>query len=64
MSRSTLASASSAISGLLRNDEQHLLLALQLLQQVRLEVGAARHLEDLEQREQRDVVVQRDRCAR
>ena len=39
--------------------QQHLLLPLEFLQQVRLQVRAARHLQDLEQREQRDVVVER-----
>src|SRR6185436_15342219 len=39
--------------------EQHLLLALELLQQIGLEIGAARDLEDLEQREQRHVMVVR-----
>src|SRR5690606_25736258 len=34
------------------------LLALELLEQVGLEVGAARHLHDLEQGEERDVVVE------
>ena len=56
MSRSTLASAASAICGLLRNGD--LLLALEFLQ-VGLEIGAARDLHDLEQREQRDVMVVR-----
>ena len=45
--------------GIVAERQQHLLLALELLQQVRLEVGAARDLEDLEQREQRHVVVVR-----
>ena len=49
MSRSTPASASSAMSGLFAERQQHLLLPLELLQQVGLEVGAAGHLEDLEQ---------------
>jgi hypothetical protein len=39
--------------------QQHLLLPLQFLQQVGLEVGAARDLEDLEQRQQRYVMVER-----
>jgi hypothetical protein len=37
--------------------QQDLLLPLQLLQQVRLEIGAACNLENLEQRQQRDVMV-------
>ena len=39
--------------------QQHLLLALEFLQQVGLEVGAPGDLQDLEQREQRHVVVER-----
>jgi hypothetical protein len=39
--------------------QQHLLLALQFLQQVGLEVGTARDFQDLEQRQQRDVMVER-----
>jgi hypothetical protein len=39
--------------------QQHLLLPLQFLQQVGLEVGAPGYLEDLEEREQRDMVVER-----
>ena len=39
--------------------QQHLFLPLQFLQQVRFQVGAARDLEDFEQREQRGVVIDR-----
>ena len=38
---------------------QHLLLALEFLQQVGLEVGTPGNLEDLEQRQERYVVVER-----
>ena len=39
--------------------QQDLLLALEFLQQVGLQVGAAGDLEDLEQRQQRDVMIER-----
>ena len=38
---------------------QHLLLALEFLQQVGLEVGAPGDFQDLEQRQQRDVMIER-----
>jgi hypothetical protein len=54
--------------GIVPERDQHLLLTLQLLQQVGFQIGAARHLEDLEQREQRHMVVMlvgaRDEMAR
>ena len=45
--------------GVVAQGLQRLLLALELLQEVRFQVGAARDLEDLEDREQRDVVLLR-----
>ena len=59
MSRSTLRERVLGDVGVVAERQQHLLLALELLQQVGLQVGAARHLHDLEQREQRHVVVVR-----
>ena len=44
---------------MLRRARQRLLLPLELLQQVGLEVGAAGDIEDLEQRQQRGVVLER-----
>ena len=45
--------------GVVAERQQHLLLALEFLQQVGLQVGAAGDLEDLEQRQQRDVMIER-----
>ena len=45
--------------GIVAQRLERVLLALQLLQQVGFEVGAPRHLEDLEDRKQRDVVLVR-----
>jgi hypothetical protein len=45
--------------GVVAKRQQHLLLALELLQQVGLQVGAPRHFEDLEDGQQRDVVIER-----
>ena len=50
--------------GVVAERQQHLLLPLELLQQVGLQVGAPGDLHDLEQREQRHVVVVRLGCAR
>ena len=49
--------------GVVAERQQHLLLALQFLQQVGFEVRTPGDLEDLEQRQQRDVMVERV-CAR